>query len=108
MNGGSLHQSIGDVVKQATTMDHNGRIYRFARQDCKFSYRSSLMQKEELIVTEVESECHRGPKSVICHEMLQILRERDRKFPRKTPNCGSVFLSGLELYERFGPRLWNF
>lgn len=103
MNGGSLHKSIGENVRRLTVMDREGRSYRFSHQDCHFAYRSSLMRKEGLIVTEVELECKRGEKSVIRREMLEILRERNRKFPRKTPNCGSVFLSGPELYERFGP-----
>lgn len=103
MNGGSLHQSLGENVRHLTILDRQGRSDLFSHQNCQFSYRSSLMQKEGLIVTEVELECERAPKSVIRREMLEILRERDRKFPRKTPNCGSVFLSSDELYERFGP-----
>lgn len=27
----------------------------------------------------------------------------EKKFPRKLPNCGSVFVSGGELFDRFGP-----
>ena len=103
MNGGSRHKSIGETIKLVTVTDREGRTYRFSRQDCKFSYRSSLIQKQGLIVTEVELECERGLKSLIRREMIEILRERDRKFPRKTPNCGSVFLSSDEIYERFGP-----
>ena len=103
MNGGSLHKSVGENVRRLTIVDRQGRTYLFSHQDCRFSYRSSRIQKEGLIVTEVELECERGPKNTIHREMLKILRERGRKFPRKTPNCGSVFLSGPELYERFGP-----
>ncbi len=35
--------------------------------------------------------------------MLEDLRERRRKFPRKEPNCGSVFLSTSEMHASVGP-----
>ncbi len=35
--------------------------------------------------------------------MLEDLRERRRKFPRKQPNCGSVFLSTSEMHASVGP-----
>jgi UDP-N-acetylmuramate dehydrogenase len=35
--------------------------------------------------------------------MLDDLRERRRKFPRKEPNCGSVFLSTSEMHASVGP-----
>jgi UDP-N-acetylmuramate dehydrogenase len=35
--------------------------------------------------------------------MLDDLRERRRKFPRKEPNCGSVFLSTTEMHASVGP-----
>jgi UDP-N-acetylmuramate dehydrogenase len=36
------------------------------------------------------------------HEMYMILRDRSRKFPRKIPNCGSVFLSNPTMYASVG------
>ncbi len=35
--------------------------------------------------------------------MLKDLRERRSKFPRKEPNCGSVFLSTSEMHASVGP-----
>jgi UDP-N-acetylmuramate dehydrogenase len=35
--------------------------------------------------------------------MLADLRERRGKFPRKLPNCGSVFLSSAEMHATVGP-----
>ena len=35
--------------------------------------------------------------------MLADLRERRGKFPRKQPNCGSVFLSTTEMHATVGP-----
>jgi len=35
--------------------------------------------------------------------MLTDLRNRRQKFPRKQPNCGSVFLSSTEMHASVGP-----
>jgi UDP-N-acetylmuramate dehydrogenase len=35
--------------------------------------------------------------------MINDLRNRRRKFPRKQPNCGSVFLSTAEMHASVGP-----
>ena len=103
MNGGSKSRCIGDVVKEVHVMNRQGKASRLSRQDCKFSHRSSALQKSGLIVTEVEMEFERGEPRAIRREMLEILRVRNEKFPRKIPNCGSVFISSGLMYERFGP-----
>lgn len=103
MNGGSKGRCIGDVVKKVHVMNHQGQTSSLLRNDCQFSHRSSALQKSDLIVTGIEMEFERGEPHAIRREMLEILRVRNGKFPRKTPNCGSVFLSGSQMYERFGP-----
>jgi UDP-N-acetylmuramate dehydrogenase len=103
MNGGSKSKCIGDVVKEVRVMNHQGQVSRLSHQDCQFSYRSSVLQKSGLIVTEVEMEFQTGRQREIRREMLEILHARNEKFPRKLPNCGSVFISGGRMYERFGP-----
>jgi UDP-N-acetylmuramate dehydrogenase len=103
MNGGSKSKCIGNVVKEVRVMNHRGQISRLSHRDCQFSHRSSVLQKSGLIVTEVKMELKNGRLRAIRREMLEILRERNEKFPRKLPNCGSVFISGGWMYERFGP-----
>lgn len=103
MNGGSKKTCIGDVIKEVHVMNRQGKTSRLSHQDCQFSYRSSALQKSDLIVTKVEMEFERGEPRAIRREMLEILRARNEKFPRKTPNCGSVFISDVQMYERFGP-----
>ncbi|PTB88102.1 UDP-N-acetylenolpyruvoylglucosamine reductase, partial [Pseudidiomarina aestuarii] len=44
-----------------------------------------------------------GSSLHIRKEMKEILRSRSRKFPRKLPNCGSVFVSDPEMYKEHGP-----
>jgi len=54
-------------------------------------------------VVKVELECERKHPQQIRRLMLEDLRDRRRKFPRKEPNCGSVFLSTGEMHESVGP-----
>jgi len=103
MNGGSKRRSIGDLVQEVRAVDRRGRIRFLSRRDCRFSYRSSSLQASDLTVVHVELECEPGDPRRIHREMLEILRSRRRKFPRKAPSCGSVFVGDATLHERFGP-----
>lgn len=103
MNGGSQRKAIGDCVETVRVVDSVGNSRSLTREQCHFGYRASVFQERELLITEVELKCHRGDACATRRKMLSILRDRRRKFPRKQPNCGSVFLSGGEMYRQFGP-----
>lgn len=103
MNGGSRRKCIGDVIRMVKAMDCRGEIHKMNRDECNFSYRHSVFQEADWLVVGVELELKYGEPGAIRKEMLEILRERRRKFPRHLPNCGSVFVSNGPLYDRFGP-----
>jgi UDP-N-acetylmuramate dehydrogenase len=103
MNGGSQRKSIGANVLRVRSWDGNKVVIR-NKEECLFSYRSSIFQKNHEIILSAElffSE--RGDKKSIQKERLEILKSRRIKFPRKTPNCGSVFISNGDHYATFGP-----
>ena len=103
MNGGSLRRSIGENLKTVTAIHRaTGRNVVIDNSDCEFGYRTSVFQKGEWIVTGATLQLARGNSRKIRKEMLQILRARSKKFPRKLPQCGSVFKSHPELYRRHG------
>jgi len=74
-----------------------------SRDECEFSYRHSALQGTGAVVVEVELKCPAGDIKQIRREMVADLRERRAKFPRKQPNCGSVFLSTSEMHATVGP-----
>lgn len=104
MNGGSQRQGIGSVVTYVETIDNQGKIKRYTNQQCKFSYRQSIFQNKDEVVVEVGLRLNSNrDKCDIRQDMLDILRSRRKKFPRKQPNCGSVFVSNPSMYEDYGP-----
>lgn len=103
MNGGSHRKGIGEHVKRVWVVDRDGKSEVLSREACQFSYRHSALQGRGSVVVKVELECESGDPKQIRREMLADLRERRGKFPRKLPNCGSVFLSTSEMHASVGP-----
>ena len=103
MNGGSQRKGIGENVSRVWIVDLEGELLELSREECSFSYRQSALQGTGAIVVKVELECEREQPQQIRRMMLEDLRERRRKFPRKEPNCGSVFLSTSEMHASVGP-----
>lgn len=103
MNGGSRRKGIGDNVRRVWIVDCEGKQVELSREECSFSYRGSALQGTGAVVVKVELECEREQPQRIRRLMLDDLRERRCKFPRKEPNCGSVFLSTAEMHASVGP-----
>ncbi len=103
MNGGSQRCGIGDNVRRVWVVDREGCERTLTREECHFSYRHSALQGTGAVVVKVELECERSEPHLIRRAMLEDLRERRRKFPRKQPNCGSVFLSTSAMHASVGP-----
>lgn len=104
MNGGSQRRGIGEAVVEVVSVDGEGRVHRRTAEQCGFAYRRSRFQTNGEIVTgltiELGTEKTRGE---IRRTMVSILQDRQRKFPRKLPNCGSVFVSNPAMYAEYGP-----
>lgn len=103
MNGGSQRKNIGSNIVTIESVDSDGQIHLRCAEDCSFSYRSSIYQVNNEIITSAKLQLSLGDKKKIRQSMLNIMAERNRKFPRKQPNCGSVFKSNPVMYADIGP-----
>jgi UDP-N-acetylmuramate dehydrogenase len=103
MNGGTRRLGVGSHVRAVTAADTSGQIRTLTRDELRFSYRSSVLQEEGLIVLGVELELERGDRGALLSEIAAIRAERASKFPLDLPNCGSTFLSDPAMYEVVGP-----
>jgi UDP-N-acetylmuramate dehydrogenase len=102
MNGGSKRLSIGASIIEVESVTIQGDVKRRLAQQCAFHYRSSVFQSNNEIVTSATITLARASKKEIRRNMIQILKDRNNKFPRKLPNCGSVFKSNPEMYNKIG------
>lgn len=104
MNGGSLRRGIGEVLTKVVSVDDRGMVHRRSQAECGFAYRRSVFQSNGEVIVEaglkLESDMDRR---AIRRRMLKILADRRSKFPQKTPNCGSVFVSNPAMYAQVGP-----
>lgn len=104
MNGGSQRKGIGDHVIDVLSVTEAGEWRVRSRQECAFSYRDSVFRSlREIIVSARFRFRGARPGQSSRREMLDILGQRRRKFPRRLPNCGSVFVSDPSMYEDYGP-----
>lgn len=102
MNGGSQRKGIGSHVESIESVGVTGEVVHRAASDCRFAYRSSVYQTNNEVITSVKLKFDDGQAKQIRQEMLAILADRSRKFPRKLPNCGSVFKSNPAMYAEVG------
>lgn len=103
MNGGSQRKGIGENVVNVTIIARDGQLKKLTQAECDFAYRESSLQGTGCVVVGIELKCPAGEMKKIRQEMVMDLRNRRQKFPRKQPNCGSVFLSTAEMHTTVGP-----
>jgi len=103
MNGGSQRKGIGSSVVLVESVDRQGEICRRSAEACNFGYRQSVFQVNGELITFAEMAFTPCPIHEIRSEMRAILADRRMKFPRKEPNCGSVFKSNPDMYDQLGP-----
>lgn len=102
MNGGSQRKSVGDSVVCVESVTDSGIIISRLANECDFSYRGSIYQSNNEIISSAIMRFDFSDKKIIRRDMLAVLAGRRRKFPRKLPNCGSVFKSNPAMYESVG------
>lgn len=103
MNGGSQRKNIGSLVESVRVICSNGSLRTDIGSKCEFGYRKSrYWAASDIILSVTLRFADKRPYQVQRLDMLEILRDRSRKFPRKMPSCGSVFKSSPELYAACG------
>ncbi|MDO6421059.1 UDP-N-acetylmuramate dehydrogenase [Saccharophagus degradans] len=103
MNGGSQRKSISSVVESVCSISSKGRIHIRRGEECRFGYRESAYKYIDEVIVSCVLRLGSGSPSELRKECLSILASRNRKFPRKLPNCGSVFKSDPAMYAKYGP-----
>ena len=104
MNGGSQRKGVGDFLVSVRSVSPEGELMKFTKAQCEFAYRESVFQRNQHIIVDAEFEYPLAEnKHDVRRNMLSILHDRRLKFPKKLPNCGSVFVSNPAMYADYGP-----
>jgi UDP-N-acetylmuramate dehydrogenase len=92
MNAGAHGQQISDCIKSVASITANGEITTRTKEECEFSYRSSIFKKLSTpIILSAEFNFIPMPKETITKNRKEVLAWRKAKQPLQYPNAGSVF-----------------
>lgn len=92
MNAGAHGQTISNIVSKVKVYHPQKGIITLTKDEMDFGYRTSICQKENLVVLEAEFELHPKSKEEIQSKMDENLKFRKSHQPSLAlPNCGSVF-----------------
>lgn len=91
MNAGAYEGEVKDVIEKVTILTLDGEIYEASNEDMEFSYRQSILQKNDDIVLDVTFALKKGNKEKIKERMDELTFLRTSKQPLEYPSCGSVF-----------------
>lgn len=91
MNAGANGVCVADCLRSVRVFCHSsGEVFELSRAELGMSYRSSLLQKSDLIVLSAEFRFERMDEALVRSEIEQTLQGRTSRLIT-LPNCGSVF-----------------
>ena len=91
MNAGAYGGEIKDVLVSATVIDQEGNVSVLSKEELELGYRTSLVQKESLIVLDTEFVFEKGNEEEIKDRIKELARQRREKQPLEYPSAGSTF-----------------
>ena len=90
MNAGAFGAEISNHLLSLTSINDNGKIKTYNKTDINFSYRSSSISKNELLMNAI-FECCKGSKNIIKQKRLEASNLRKKNQPLKYRSAGSIF-----------------
>ena len=90
MNAGAYGGEIKNVIQSARAADSDGNISEFSKEEMELSYRTSVFQRRNSIITKAVFKLHKAEKSEIEARMNELMARRKEKQPLEYPNAGST------------------
>lgn len=92
MNAGAYGGELKDIVTSVRAVSPDGREEKvFTNEEMQFGYRSSILQQNGYIATEVTLELTKGDRDKIASRMKELAEKRNSKQPVNYPSAGSTF-----------------
>ena len=96
MNAGAHGKEMKDIVTEVTTIDYDGNMHIFTKEQSKFEYRHSKFSDNEYIILQVKLLLEKGKKEEIKSKMDEYAKYRKEKQPIEYPSAGSTFKRGTD------------
>ena len=92
MNAGAYGGEMKDIVASVHAVSPDGRDEKdFTNEEMQFGYRSSILQQNGWIATDVTFNLTTGNKEEIAAQMKDLNARRNAKQPVNYPSAGSTF-----------------
>lgn len=91
MNAGAYGGEMKDVIVSAKVMDEEGAVQELSCEELQLGYRTSIVQKKQLVVLEAEFLLKPGTTEEIQNTMKELNAKRREKQPLEYPSAGSTF-----------------
>ena len=91
MNAGAYGGEMKDVIVSAKVMDEEGAVQELSCEELQLGYRTSIVQKQQLVVLEAEFLLKPGTTEEIQNTMKELNAKRREKQPLEYPSAGSTF-----------------
>ncbi len=91
MNAGAYDGEISNVIESAQAIDFDGKIISFNREQMELSYRRSIFQDVDCVITKAIFKLQKGDKTQIKAKMDDLMNRRKSKQPLEYPSAGSTF-----------------
>jgi UDP-N-acetylmuramate dehydrogenase len=92
MNAGAHNSCIADILVSAEVLTDDGTLQTLTREELNYSYRTSVLQGSNLIVTQATLQLQPGADpALVVAKTKQHKKHRLSTQPYHLPSCGSVF-----------------
>ncbi len=90
MNSGCYGDEISNILISIKTIDFNGNLREFKRDQIKFDYRGTNLPKD-LIILSAKLQAKTGDKSLINEKIKNFIKNKKNSQPSQIKTCGSTF-----------------
>lgn len=91
MNAGAYGGEMKQVVREVTAFTLSGEKQTISAENCEFSYRSSVFQRNSCVIFSAVLELFPGETEEIGRKMRELMDKRKASQPLDLPSAGSTF-----------------
>lgn len=91
MNAGAYGGEMKQVLRKVTVLTKSGNVREYRNDEMALGYRTSIFQREEMIVLAADLELQKGDPEKIRGVSEQLKAMRQSKQPLDMPSAGSTF-----------------